>query len=154
MVTQKHISWGWTEGWNCSHPWLHYLLSNKIIYSFKLVQPLPNICLLFKTEIMLFSLNSNSMQIFLVSSIGMFVKSESISNDTVNNKPEFCRMMWLTNSNSLVIILHNLANWVTFVFSLHIEHWCVKEHFSPRGHLWKSSKVTWQLTALSMVTEN
>ena len=39
-----------------------------------------------------------------------------------------------------VIILHNLANWVTFVFSLDIEHWQVKEHFSPLGHLWKSPR--------------
>ena len=41
-----------------------------------------------------------------------------------------------------VIILRSLANWVTFIFSLDIEHWQVKEHFSPWGHFWKSPKVT------------
>ena len=36
--------------------------------------------------------------------------------------------------NRQIIILHNLANRVAFVFSLDIEHWQVKEDFLPWGH--------------------
>ena len=49
-----------------------------------------------------------------------------------------------------VIILHNLANRVTFVFLMDMEHW----NFSPWVHFQKSIKVTWQLTLLSTVSEN
>ena len=61
--------------------------------------------------------------------------------------------IWLF-ANRQAFILHNLANRVTFVFSLDIKHSYIKENFSSWCHPRKSFKVTWQFTSLSTVTKN
>ena len=53
-----------------------------------------------------------------------------------------------------VIILHNLANWVNFVFSQDIKQLTGQRTFFAWGYFWKSPKVTRQLTSLCAVTGN